>query len=163
MTMTEEDKIGIYGIWAWKIKDRFQFYIAAGKEHLWPYSRDTVENIGLMPGTYKDLNEFLEESRLNIEWLEKTIMDGADKITIGTGTKWQIYNLTSIDTMRDIWTAIMQIKNDCKSCNGKGWLKVDAGEEKDCIQRCDMCRVYDSDMAAERAYNNQNEGDRNNE
>jgi hypothetical protein len=42
----------------------------------------------------------------------------------------------------------------CEACDGKGWLQCDVGNDQSPqyeIQRCDACKRYDSDQAAQEA------------
>lgn len=41
--------------------------------------------------------------------------------------------------------------NKCEECNGLGWLDSNNEKWQDETQRCDSCKVYKSDLEAQKA------------
>lgn len=98
-------EFGVYGVWAFKITNHNAYVKNQVKGMLIPCAG--MEHMETISGNYKDMNAFIKSSYSNRTWLLRMLNEGADVITIGRGSKWQIYELYS-QTVMDIATEIVE-------------------------------------------------------
>ena len=105
--MTEESKeikpdwnaVGVFGIWAWRVHNTLDFLIEEGQGHLWPPK--SAVYLDLRAGKFENLVEALKITEVK-SFVVHMISLGATHLTIGTGGKWQIYNLLDSDNAKEI-------------------------------------------------------------